>query len=127
MNKPMRVQGTFISEEDVARLVSYCCDQAAPKFSDAAVEAAVHGKEVGGDDAADTDEELDDKLREAAELIISTGQASVSFLQRRLAIGNPRAARIMDQLEMLGVVGPSKGAKPRDILMSLDEIDDLLG
>ena len=127
MNKPMRVQGTFISEADVARLVDYCCDQAAPKFSDAAVEAAVHGKDVGGDGGADADDDSDELLYDAAMLIASTGQASVSFLQRRLAIGNPRAARIMDQLEAKGVVGGSKGAKPRDILMSPDEIEELLG
>lgn len=124
MNKPMRVQGTFISEEDVARLVEYCCDQAAPKFSDAAVAAA--DKEVGESGSA-TDEDLDELLYDAAMTIVSTGQASVSFLQRRLSIGNPRAARIMDQLEMKGVVGGSKGAKPRDILMSPDEIEQLLG
>ena len=124
MNKPMRVQGTFISEEDVARLVDYCCDQAAPKFSDEAVAAA--DKEVGESGSA-IDEDLDELLYDAAMLIVSTGQASVSFLQRRLSIGNPRAARIMDQLEMKGIVGPSKGAKPRDILMSLDEIEQLLG
>ena len=124
MNKPMRVQGTFISEEDVARLVEYCCDQASPKFSDEAVAAA--DKEVGESGSA-MDEDLDELLYDAAMLIVSTGQASVSFLQRRLSIGNPRAARIMDQLEMKGVVGGSKGAKPRDILMSPDEIEQLLG
>ena len=124
MNKPMRVQGTFISEEDVARLVDYCCDQAAPKFSDEAVAAA--DKEVGESGSA-IDEDLDELLYDAAMLIVSTGQASVSFLQRRLSIGNPRAARIMDQLEMKGIVGPSKGAKPRDIMMSMDEIEQLLG
>ncbi|MBO7668210.1 MAG: DNA translocase FtsK [Firmicutes bacterium] len=124
MNKPMRVQGTFISEEDVARLVEYCCDQAAPKFSDEAVAAA--DKEVG-ESGSSVDEDLDELLYDAAMIIASTGQASVSFLQRRLSIGNPRAARIMDQLEMKGVVGGSKGAKPRDILMSPDEIEQLLG
>ena len=126
MNKPMRVQGTFISEEDVAKLVDYCCEQASPKFSDAAVEAAVHGRDVSEDDSPEEDDR-DELLYDAAMLIVSTGQASVSFLQRRLAIGNPRAARIMDQLEAKGVVGGSKGAKPRDILMSPDEIEELLG
>ena len=66
-------------------------------------------------------------LYEAAMIIATTGQASVSFLQRRLAIGNPRAARLMDVLESKGVVGCSKGSKPRDILMSIDEIEELFG
>ncbi len=127
MNKPMRVQGTFISEQDVARLVEYCCEQAAPKYSEAAVDAAVNGKDVGDSSGGAMDEDRDELLYDAAMLIVDSGQASVSFLQRRLAIGNPRAARIMDQLERLGVVGPSKGAKPRDILMSPDEIEALLG
>lgn len=126
LNKPMRVQGTFIVESDVARLVEYCCQQAAPKFCETAVAAAVHGEKVG--EAAETeDDETDELLYDAAMLIVTTGQASVSFLQRRLAIGNPRAARIMDTLEVKGVVGCSKGAKPRDVLLTADEIEELLG
>jgi len=118
-NKPERIQGSFINEKDVNKLVKYCADQANPAFSDAAVKAAEEGAKTAGDRMDDGDELLYD----AAMLIISTGQASTSFLQRRLAIGNPRAARLMDMLEAKGVVGGPKGSKPRDILMTAEEVE----
>ncbi|NLF79984.1 MAG: DNA translocase FtsK, partial [Clostridia bacterium] len=111
-NKPIRIQGTFINEKDVARLVKYCRSQADPAFFPNAVEAV----DTLGSFSAATDEDLDDLFFEAGMLIINTGQASTSFLQRRLAIGNPRAARIMDTLEAKGVVGGPNGSKPRDVL-----------
>lgn len=122
-SKPMRIQGTFIDEKDVARLVDYCCSQAAPSFSENAVKAAVEGEKPG----AAKNEELDDLFYEAGVLIINTGQASTSFLQRRLAIGNPRAARIMDMLEAKGVVGGPNGSKPREVLLTLAEFEELYG
>ncbi len=122
-SKPMRIQGTFIDEKDVARLVDYCCAQATPAFSEKAVEAAVKGDVAGGA----KNEELDDLFYEAGVLIINTGQASTSFLQRRLAIGNPRAARIMDMLESKGVVGGPNGSKPREVLLTLAEFEELYG
>ena len=124
-NKPERIQGTFINEADVIRLVDYCAEQAAPSFSEDAVRAAEHGEKTGvnGGQAEDGDELLYD----AAMLIISTGQASTSFLQRRLAIGNPRAARLMDILQAKGVVGGPKGSKPRYILITADEAEQMFG
>ena len=122
-SKPMRIQGTFIDEKDVARLVDYCCAQATPAFSEKAVEAAVKGDVAGGA----KNEDLDDLFYEAGVLIINTGQASTSFLQRRLAIGNPRAARIMDMLESKGVVGGPNGSKPREVLLTLAEFEELYG
>lgn len=122
-SKPMRIQGTFIDEKDVARLVDYCCAQAAPAFSENAVKAAVEGEKA----SAAKGEDLDDLFYEAGVLIINTGQASTSFLQRRLAIGNPRAARIMDMLESKGVVGGPNGSKPREVLLTLAEFEEMYG
>ena len=122
-NKPIRIQGSFINEKDVRKLVDYCAEQASPSFSQEAVESVnSSAKAAGGGD-----DELDDLFYEAGMLIINTGQASTSFLQRRLAIGNPRAARLMDMLEAKGVVGGPNGSKPRDVLMSLDEFEEIYG
>ncbi|MCL2496223.1 MAG: DNA translocase FtsK [Clostridiales bacterium] len=120
-NKPLRVQGSFVQEKEIAKLVQYCTQQAAPRFVDAAVEASTQ------DMAAERLDDVDELFYEAAAIIISSGQASTSYLQRRLSIGNPRAARLIDMLEAKGVVGGPKGAKPRDILMSMDEFNDIYG
>lgn len=119
-SKPVRVQGSYIEEQDIKRLVKYCTDQSAPCFSEEATAAATSIEKV-----AERDEDVDELFVEAARLIIGTGQASTSFLQRRLAIGNPRAARIIDVLEMKGIVGGPKGSKPRDVLMTMDEFDEI--
>lgn len=124
-NKPERVQGSFINEKDVKHLVEYCANQADPHYSEEAVNAAVHGEKVNG--SGGHEEDGDELLYDAAALIISTGQASTSFLQRRLAIGNPRAARLMDMLEAKGIVGGPKGSKPRDILITMEELEDMYG
>ena len=107
----------------IAKLVNYCADQADPQFSDEAMQSVANGGKAGGCD----NEELDELFYEAGMIIINTGQASTSFLQRRLAIGNPRAARLMDMLEAKGVVGGPNGSKPREILVSLDEFEEMYG
>ncbi|MDO4581260.1 MAG: DNA translocase FtsK 4TM domain-containing protein [Bacillota bacterium] len=124
VNKPMRIQGTYIAEADVEKLVAYCAAQAAPAFSQTAVAAAAGATNgVGGG----RDEELDELFHDAAQLIIVSGQASTSYLQRRLAIGNPRAARLIDALESKGVVGGPNGSKPREVLMTIEEFEEMYG
>jgi len=120
-NKPLRVQGSFVQEKEILKLVQYCADQGAPRFVEAAVEAASQ------DTTAERLDDVDELFYEAAAIIIASGQASTSYLQRRLSIGNPRAARLIDMLEAKGVVGGPKGAKPRDILMSIDEFHETYG
>ncbi len=121
-SKPIRIQGTFIGERDVARLTEYCAEQAMPAFSEHAVAAAVSGVTNGS-----PLDDLDDLFYEAGMLIINTGQASTSFLQRRLSIGNPRAARIMDMLESEGVVGGPNGSKPREVLLDIGDFEEKYG
>lgn len=126
--KPMRVQGTYIDEKDIHRLVEYCCRQAAPKFYPQqeieAAAASVGAKGAGGGTAGD---ESDPLFFEAAKIIYEDGQASTSRLQRRLRVGNPRAGRLIDILEDKGVISGPDGAKPRNILMSWDEFVERFG
>ncbi len=121
-NKPIRIQGSFVDENDIANLVEYCKAQAKPQFSQQLTEAAVSVEKP-----IERGETLDELFYEAGEIIIMSGQASTSFLQRRLAIGNPRAARLVDALAEKGVVGGPKGAKPRDILMTMAEFEEIFG
>lgn len=118
--KPMRVQGSYIENNDIQKLVDYCAAQASPRFQEAAANnlAAIEKTEQRGEDE-------DILFVEAAHLIISTGQASTSFLQRRFRIGNPRAGRLIDILEAKGVVSGPDGAKPRNVLMTMEEFDSL--
>ncbi len=125
--KPMRLQGPFISEAEIYNLASFLRRQ---YFDDDFVEA--YGADFDPpplDDASASGmvDWNDDKLREAAELVVSEGQASVSRLQRRLGVGHARAGKLMDSLEALGVVGPHLGSKPREVLVTLDELPNVFG
>ncbi len=125
--KPARLQGPFISEEEIVTLSNFLRRQF---FEDEFVEA--YGSDFDPpplDDSSATGmvDWNDDKLREAAELVINEGQASVSRLQRRLSVGHARAGKLMDSLEALEVVGPHMGSKPRDVLVELEELPNLFG
>ena len=125
--KAVRLQGPFVSENEIARLAEFLRRQ---YFDDDFVEA------YGADfDPPPADESTasglidwnDDKLRAAAELVISEGQASVSRLQRRLSVGHARAGKLMDSLEALGIVGPHTGSKPREVLVAMEELPEIFG
>ncbi len=125
--KPVRLQGPFISEEEIFTLANFLRRQ---YFDDDFAEA--YGSDF---DPPPLDESSasglidwnDDKLREAAELVINEGQASVSRLQRRLSVGHARAGKLMDSLEALGVVGVHSGSKPRDVIAELHELPNIFG
>jgi len=114
LNKPLRVHGCFIDEQEVKKVIGHWKRQGEPKYgiSEDQLEESVSVQVK--------EEDFDDRFVEAGELVITTGVASVSFLQRRLRVGYSRAARLMDMLEEAGVVGGHEGNKPRDILMSLE-------
>jgi S-DNA-T family DNA segregation ATPase FtsK/SpoIIIE len=125
--KPVRLQGPFISENEIATLADFLRRQ---YFDDDFVEA--YGDDFDPPSLHESDAEglidwNDDKLRAAAELVISEGQASVSRLQRRLQVGHARAGKLMDSLEALGVVGGHTGSKPRDVLVDMHELPDIFG
>ncbi|URN93469.1 MAG: DNA translocase FtsK [Candidatus Pristimantibacillus lignocellulolyticus] len=114
MNKPIRVQGAFLSDEEVEALVSYVSSQGEVKYNEEIVPEL-------DDELDDYDEVYDDLFDDAAKIVIESGQASVSLLQRRMRIGYTRAARIIDQLEAKSIVGPYEGSKPRSVLVSLEQ------
>jgi len=125
--KPVRLQGPFVSEDEMAGLAAFMRRQ---YFDDEFVEAYGDDFEpVAHDDstASGLIDWNDDKLRTAAELVINEGQASVSRLQRRLQVGHARAGKLMDSLEALGVVGAHQGSKPRDVLIAFEELPDVFG
>ena len=115
--KPSRMQGCWVTEEEIASVVSFCRTQREPAFEEA-VAATVSGASTGRvSDGARGDEEGDaGLLRRAAEQVVSSGLGSTSMLQRKLRIGFARAGRLMDELEEVGCVGPSEGSKAREVL-----------
>ncbi len=126
--KPIRVQGCFISDEEVETVVNHIKEQTEATYNDETIkeieekfrasENASKGHGYDDDDEADA---LDPMFNDAAAVVVEAGQASTTMLQKKLKLGYARASRVMDQLEENGIVGPSQGAKPREILVSKQE------
>lgn len=114
LSKPVRLQGAYVSESEVGRIVDYLKRESVPDYNYAVLEKEKSGSIFDG--ASDIDDS-DPVLVEAAQIVIQAGRASTSLLQRRLKIGYGRAARILDVLEENGVIGPPDGSKPREILV----------
>ena len=133
--KPQRVQGCFITPEEIERVVSHVKAGGEAQYSDEVmrkIEESIQEKgskkgesSGGGGDGGDTGGEYDELLSAAVEVVLETGQASVSMLQRRLKLGYSRAARLVDQMEERGIVGPFEGSKPRQLLISREKWQEL--
>ena len=122
--KPLRIQGCYLSETETNALVEYLKNQQKAEYA-----FSLTGNETEESRGrTGTDDEVDDKLYEqAVRLVVNNGQASTSMLQRRFRIGYTRAARIVELMEERGIVGPLNGARPREILVSRDEVERMFG
>ena len=131
--KPTRVQGCFISPEEIEAVVAYVKETGEANYSQeviAQIEQSVQEKDnkgtKGAGSAADAEDSDEDELLPAAvDVVLETGQASVSMLQRRLKLGYSRAARLVDQMEDRGIVGPFEGSKPRQLLITRAQWDEM--
>ena len=124
--KPVRVQGAFVSDEEVAAVVEYLKKQNGVGTYDDDVSKSITQTGAGGSSSASGGNDKDDYFVEAGRFIIEKEKASIGMLQRAFKIGFNRAARIMDQLAAAGVVGPEEGTKARKILMTQDEFDEYI-
>ncbi len=114
LSKPKRLQGAFVSEEEMKKVIDFIKQDEPPTYDDTITDRA---KQVSmfGESASESDDPL---YHDARQVIIQAGKASASYLQRRLKVGYARAARLLDMLEEAGVIGPGDGAKPRDVLIA---------
>jgi len=125
VNKPQRIQGCFVSDSEVEEVVAFVKQCGQPEYNqeiiehmERSVQAAEEGGSGAGGGGSDDDDTDDPVFDEAVEIVVSSGQASVSMLQRRLKLGYSRAARLVDQMEERGIVGPFEGSKPRAVLIT---------
>ena len=133
--KPVRVQGCFITPEEIERVVAYVKSNGEAQYSDEVmqkIEESIQEKDKkGGSSSSGSSADIsdgndgDELLPAAVEVVLETGQASVSMLQRRLKLGYSRAARLVDQMEERGIVGPFEGSKPRQLLISREKWQEM--
>ncbi len=120
--KPKRIQGCYVSESEIEEVVSHLKKQAEPDYHEEILHLKISSAGGGGIDTGGDDDPL---IWEAADITVTSGLGSTSMLQRRLKVGYARAGRIMDMLEMKGIVGPPDGSKPREVLASVEDLESI--
>lgn len=126
ISKPRRLQGAFVSDNEIKRIVNYIKDKGGEAQYIEGITDRQKVKGIAGVGLDGGDSDSDELFDEAKELIINSGKASASYLQRRLSIGYARAARLLDLLEEAGVIGPGAGAKPREVLITREQYDSMM-
>ena len=126
--KPSRVQGAFVSDDEVEKIVSFIKSNGEATYNEDILESIENSNKTDKELAAETgdpDDDTDPFLMEAIEVVVETGQASTSFIQRRFKVGYARAGRIIDQMEERGVISGYQGSKPRQVLMTMERWQEL--
>ena len=126
--KPTRIQGAFVSDEEVEKIVSFIKSNGEATYSEDILETIENSNKTDkelADEASDPDDDTDPLLMDAIDVVVETGQASTSFIQRRFKVGYARAGRIIDQMEERGVISGYQGSKPRQVLMTLEKLQEL--
>jgi S-DNA-T family DNA segregation ATPase FtsK/SpoIIIE len=122
--RPQRIQGAWVKEEEVQAVVEWAKSQREAQYQDHVVEKLA--AEAAQAAAAEADDEEEELVRQAMDIVVRSQLGSTSMLQRKLRIGFARAGRVMDILEQRGIVGPSEGSKAREVLITVDDLDELM-
>ena len=125
--KPTRVQGAFVSDEEVEKIVSFVKSNGEATYSEDILETIENSNKTDKEIAEESelDDETDPFLMDAIDVVVETGQASTSFIQRKFKVGYARAGRIIDQMEERGIISGYQGSKPRQVLMTLEKLQEL--
>ena len=123
--KPSRVQGAFVSDDEVEKIVSFIKSNGTATYSEDILESIENNNKTDKEIAETQDDETDPFLMDAIQTVVETGQASTSFIQRRFKVGYARAGRIIDQMEERGIISGYQGSKPREVLMTLEKLNEL--
>ena len=128
-SKPTRVQGAFVSDDEVERIVEFIKSNGTATYSEDILETIENSNKTDKEKALEAEQAQDDEtdpfLQDAIDTVVETGQASTSFIQRRFKVGYARAGRIIDQMEERGVISGYQGSKPREVLWTLEKLAEL--
>lgn len=124
--KPVRVQGAFVSDKEVEKIVGFVKENGEATYSEDILDKIENSTSADKEALEqDSDDDSDPFLMEAIDTVVETGQASTSFIQRRFKVGYARAGRIIDQMEERGIISGYQGSKPREVLITKERLDEL--
>ena len=123
--KPIRIQGAFISDSEVERIVKFLKRNGEVKYNEDVLEIIENATSTDKDTEEGVDDDIDPFLGDAIEMVVDMGQASASFIQRRFKVGYARAGRIIDQMEARGIISGYEGSKPRKVLITKEQLQEM--